>query len=490
MKKLVKVFIVSVLSAMFFACSEDKMDTINENPNNPEDVATRLVLTDVMTSTALWVTGADYAFYASVYMELNAGTSNQMFNAEMRLGEPSASGTYNNSWNIQYRNLRNLKVVIAKCSEGGAEEGNYLNLGVAQVLSAYQLAMLTDLFGDVPWSQALQPGVFFTPKIDQQETIYNDVFKFLDDAIANFGLVTYSSLGNQDMIYKGNTALWLKAAYALKARYLMRLSHRKADYNGVLTAIGNSFANAAEELKYSYSPPDSHNPFNNFNFTSRTGYLGASLSLKEKLDVRNDPRRDLFWAVLAGTVPPEIVFASNGDVSQSTTAYSRSKLSAVVNPSSNPNPFPTYLMSYHELQFLKAEAHARLGNITEAEAALKEAIKAAFLKVRSSDNAEAYYTTDVKALFDANPLREIMMQKYLASYECEGIEAFNDYRRLRAMGQGDFILLKNPLNAQQSFPLRFSYGSSDVTTNPNVANAYGNGSYVYAENVWWAGGTR
>ena len=53
----------------------------------------------------------------------------------------------------------------------------------------------------------------------------------------------------------------------------------------------------------------------------------------------------------------------------------------------------------------------------------------------------------------------------------------------------NFIVLDNPLNPSK-FPLRFTYGSDDVTTNENVRNAYGDGSYVYTENVWWAGGTR
>jgi hypothetical protein len=81
-----------------------------------------------------------------------------------------------------------------------------------------------------------------------------------------------------------------------------------------------------------------------------------------------------------------------------------------------------------------------------------------------------------------------MNQKYLAFYEEESVEAYNDYRRLKAMGD-NVINLENPLNTTK-FPLRCTYGSSDVTTNSNVANAYGDGTYVWTENVWWAGGTR
>jgi hypothetical protein len=81
-----------------------------------------------------------------------------------------------------------------------------------------------------------------------------------------------------------------------------------------------------------------------------------------------------------------------------------------------------------------------------------------------------------------------MNQKYIAFFEEEAVEAYNDYRRLKAMGN-NVITLENPLDATK-FPLRFTYGSSDVTTNANVRSAYGDGSYVYTENVWWAGGTR
>ncbi|MCA1760541.1 MAG: SusD/RagB family nutrient-binding outer membrane lipoprotein, partial [Bacteroidales bacterium] len=76
-----------------------------------------------------------------------------------------------------------------------------------------------------------------------------------------------------------------------------------------------------------------------------------------------------------------------------------------------------------------------------------------------------------------------------AFFEEEAVEAYSDYRRLVAMGN-NVIQLDNPKNDANQFPQRFTYGSSDVTTNVNVRNAYGDGNYVYTEKVWWAGGTR
>ncbi|MDO9152447.1 MAG: SusD/RagB family nutrient-binding outer membrane lipoprotein, partial [Paludibacter sp.] len=398
--KSIKIYFLLMLVALT-SCSEDVMDGINKNPNDPTAVASRFILTDVMTSTAFSITGADYNFYASVFMELNVGTQGQMYNAEIRTGEPIASSTYNNVWNAQYRNLRQLQIVIDKCSSGGNEAGNWVNLGVARVLSAYNWAMLTDLMGDVPFTDALQPGVVYQPKIDKQEFIYGKVFNLLDSAIVNLGKTrTFPLMAGQDMIYKGTAAsvgLWLKAAQGLKARYLMRLSHKSPKYAQVVTAVDASFANAAEELKYVYNGTTSVNPMHRF-FTDRNN-LSASTSLKEKLDARADPRAARFFKISAST-QTAILFAPNGNPIQQQNVYGISNISSIT--------APTYLQSYHELQFIKAEALVRLGgaaNLTLAQSALNLAVQAAFVKVGLTAAAGAtYFTTSVLPLFTANPL--------------------------------------------------------------------------------------
>jgi len=483
--KSIKICFLLILGVLA-SCSEDVMDDINKNPNDPTNVASRFILTDVMTSTAFSITGADYNFYASVFMELNVGTWGQMFNAETRTGEPIASSTYNNVWNAQYRNLRQLKIVMDKCSPGGEEAGNWVNLGIAQILSAYNWAMLTDLMGDIPFTDALKPGVVFQPAINRQQDIYNHVFTLLDSAIVNLAKTrTFPLMAGQDMIYRGTAAsvdLWRKAAHGLKARYLMRLSHRTPRYAQVITSVDASFANATEELKYVYNGTTSVNPMHRF-FTDRNN-LSASASLKAKLDARNDPRAARFFRISA-TGQTSILFAPNGNPIQQQNVYGISNISSIT--------APTYLLSYHELQFIKAEALVRLGgaaNLTLAETALTNAVRAAFVKVGlTAAVADTYLTTTVIPMFRANPLSEVLMQKYLSQYECEAVEAYNDYRRYQAMGNAALIPLANIKNATQ-FPLRFTYGSSDVTANVNVKDAYGDGSYVYTERVWWAGGTR
>jgi len=481
MRKLITILYSIILSVSMLSCSERIMDDINKDVNDPTEMASRLVITDAMTSTAFSVLEDDFAFYSSVYIEHNVGTFGQCYNAEIRSSEPTASSTYNNTWVSAYQTLYNLKVVIDKCSKGGAEAGNYHMLGIAQVLSAYNLATLTDMMGDVPWSQALRPGIIFTPVLDKQSDIYDAIFKFLDDAIENFGKETlFPSAGSQDLIYGGDISLWKKFAYGLKARYTMRLSFRKPDYNSVIAYASQSFTSPAEQALFNYNGTTSVSPFYRF-YTDRN-YYGASLSLHNKLVERNDPRDDIFFMPFPGT-GSSLVFAPNGTPNQIQGFYSISAISSIT--------APTYLLSYHEIEFLKAEAYVRLNDLANAESSLKNGIRAAFGKVNiglSASAADNYYNNNVRSKFTSNPLSEVMNQKYLAFYEEESVEAYNDYRRLKAMGN-NVIILANPLNVSL-FPLRFTYGSSDVTTNANVRNAYGDGTYVYTENVWWAGGNR
>ncbi len=115
------------------------------------------------------------------------------------------------------------------------------------------------------------------------------------------------------------------------------------------------------------------------------------------------------------------------------------------------------------------------GTITETSADITDA------------NINAYFENNVKPLFVANPLKEIANQKYLAFFGASGesTEMYSNIRLWKALGE-NLIDLKNP----GKFPLRLPYGNDDTTTNPFVQAAYGDGQYVYSENVWWAGGTR
>ncbi len=474
MKKIIYLLLLTTFGIGFIGC-EDYMDEINKNTNNPTDMEAKYALPDAMISTAFSVVSGDFAFYSSVYIEHNAGIFNQMYNAEIRVSEPTSSTTYNNTWNTTYANLYNLKGVIMRCSAGGKEEGNFHALGVAQVLTALNLGILTDVMGDVPWSEALQPGEIYQAKLDKQQDIYAQIQTILDDAILNLTKDTdFASLGIQDFLYGGNADQWIKFAYGLKARYTMRLSAKAPNYAKVLEYADKSFASADEQAQIKYNGSSTQSPF--YRFYQDRNYFGSSQSLKEKMDNRNDPRRAKFFVKPAASAPT-VLFAENGVSEQVQDKYGISGLSIIT--------APTYLLSYHEIEFLKAEAYYRSGDEANAKAALGKAVTAAFSKVNVglAGVASDYIAANITTKSGTALLPEIQMQKYLAFFEEEAVEAYNDYRRWKAMGE-DNIVLKNTKN----FPLRFFYGGSDETTNPNVAAITQNPNYVYTQKVWFAGG--
>ncbi len=479
MKKFAFMLGVALLAS---ACTEDVMDNLNRNENNPENVPARLIFTDTETSSAINLISGDFAFYTAVYMEQQVGIFNQMYNAELRLSEIYSSSTFNNAWNRTYRNLYALQIIRQRCSAGGEEAGANRLLGMAEVLTALNLATLTDLMGNIPWSEALQPGKVYQPELNSQEAIYQEIFTLLDQAIEHLGMEDKQGLvpvGTQDLIYGSldtteQAHRWIQTAYGLKARYALRLSLRNPQYAQVIELVDNSFTQSTEQCAYPYDGSTSINPFYAFFLNRR--YFGASESLHKKLAERNDPREKVFFIPYPGQ--SEIRFAPNGSPEQRQGYYG---LSGLLNPTRS-----TFLLSYHELQFIKAEAQVRLGDTQAAQISLRNAVVAAFEMVGLlAQQAEEYFTVEVLPRFNVKPLNEIILQKYLACYEGEVVEAYNDHRRLLAMGD-ETVALDNPL----PFPMRLPYGNSDVVSNPNLANAYGDGSYVTTEPVWWAGGYR
>jgi mannose/fructose-specific phosphotransferase system component IIA len=528
MKKFInftKVLSALALTVAMVSCSEDLMDKINEDVNHTKDPQAKFILTDLITSTAFNVVGGDFNTYSSVYVEHEAGTHNQLYRAEHRQSEPSASSTFNNVWDQAYSNLKNAKMIIAKCSDGGEQEGNHITKGMAEVLAALNSAIITDMFGDAPWEEAgliNEDGlpVNMNPGIDHQEVIYAGVMKYLDDAIADLQLDDdhiSGPAGINDLLYKGNKEKWIKFAYGLKARYTMRLLNRSTDVNAdlekVLEFANQSFSSAAEQAAFAQYGASNFNPL--FDFQWSRDALAASKSMSEKLIERNDPRirrvfvDSYYWVQMTDQNDESFFVAPNGENDEIQYYYNNSIFVYAQSA-------PTLLLSYHEIQFLKAEALVRLGRVNEATSILKDAVVAGIANAEASvsaamnapsviDNggltattqeitpteAAAYFDNDVLPLYNADPLKETMIQKYIAFFGASGesTECYSDIRRMKALGE-NFVELKNPANAEGKFPLRAPYGSDDTTTNPEVKAAYGDGTYVYSEPVWWAGGSR
>lgn len=520
--------------AAMTGCSEDKMDSINTDKDHPHSVPAKFTFADVITSTAQYNVGGDVNTYASVYNEQTAGIDNQLYNADIRQGEPSSSTMSDNVWKNIYGTITNAKLVYREALTAKGDKIDHQIRGCAAAMLAYNLALTTDIFGDTPWSQAaddeLKSGMpaYMNPVIDKQQDIYKDVFALLDTATVNLQKVSEedNSLGSYDLMYNGNPAKWLKFVNGLKARYTMRLlstysdAEKSAKLQQVINFADASFTSASDEAAFNaYNGTSNWNPVFDF-WESRQG-IATSESLYKKLTARKDPRlyRCFFNYDFSDydayqVKPGDKGFAPapNGQANLGIGSYTFDAFDLATQADVD-------LLSYREVLFLKAEAYARLGQKSEAEKTLKEAVAASFDNaekdiqyakgctqenvtgfkdneaINVADTVNNYFNNEVRPLFEANPVKEVMIQKYLSFWNSNGeaTETFCDIRRLLALGEFDYYGLGNPANGYSNgktikFPLRFPYGASGVTANPNIEKAYGNGSYIYTNPVWWAGG--
>ena len=491
--KMKYLFGLALATMLFSSCSEDMLDRINkdETSKTADKVAAKFQLTDAEVSTAFSTVNGAYAWYVSSYTEQLFGTgNNQMMKAELRNpSETASAATFNNEWNSTYLNLHNIYQMIEKCSEGGINASQSDILGEALILNAINWGVLTDLHGDVPFSECFQ-GIS-APKVDTQESIYTAIFAMLDQAqtaLAAGG----NNAGEQDIIYGGDTKKWSAFGHAVKARYLLHTYGRnKSVLSEVVkeaqAAIDGGFTGCYLKV---FNGVTADNAWSAYQWSRY--YIGSNKTVDDLMLEREDPREPIYNMDMSG----ENIIGEPGNSDQATLVGALNEPAWLENGGAN-----LVIMSESELYFILAEAQAILGQDATAafEKAVSSNVKEYFaIAGESIDDAGIQeYLDNITPLFAADPLKEIRIQKYLAQTRGEVIETYNDIRRIKYTDGSYPVEMKNPNNTSSvgnRWPLRLPYGDSDVVSNPNVTAAFGSGNeagmYVFTENVWWAGGNR
>jgi hypothetical protein len=470
--KSINIFIV-VLSMMLFSCSESLLDEIDDNRNNPEEAPIQTLIPNVTTGVPYYLEASDIAWYSSVFSEHLAGTYGRMYELDWRSGINSKLSE--NAWlNLYTSTLKNLKTIIDRASEGGEEEGNYQYKGIAQILYAYTFSATTDLFGRIPYSEALKGKENRQPKYDKQEDIYNDLQRILDSAIVNLDKTSIQTPGEEDFIYQGNTEKWKKAAWALKARLYNHLSKRDPQNSATkaLQCIQNAFESQSDEMdfdQWSGSEDISHqNPW----YRMRNAF-SISKTLYDLLNQSGDPRKSKMMTRAFDS--NAYVPALNGNAELDVNSSKYSNISHNVLQPNTPVP----LISYVELLFIKAECNLRLGSYDVAFMSYQQAISQDLqdyeISIDSALNNDAFFD-NVLAMAPQNlTLHDIITQKYIALWPFQSIEVYTDWRRT------GIPALQNPLGEP---PRRFPYPQNEISTNgTNVPDVQ------ITDGVWWDDGT-
>lgn len=446
----------------------------NVDPTNPQDVPLSLLLPSAQAAIA-YSLGGDIGRYCSLFTQHNAGTSRQHLSLDQYNLQPS---DVNNSWRFSLYSgaLVDLVTMIAKATN---DENSPHYRGVARVLLANILGVMTDLWGNIPYSTAFLGADQLKPTYDDQQALYGVIQGLLDDGIADLGAATSDkSPGGDDLIYGGDLTAWTMAANMLKARYHNHLSQVNAAQSAAdaLAALGGGFGSAADDMAFNFGTAvTEQNPW--FQFADQRDDIGLSSTFVDAMlanGTNGDPRLPFFaddtctGGVYCGT--------PNG---APTTEYAR--MGAYYGSVSSPVPFVTYV----EGMFISAEAKMRSGDATGAAADHNAAVIASVEQVTGA-TAPAQFVTDVASETAGTITMDIIMtQKWIAMFS--QAESWVDWRRTglpaltpaaNAQSPGGVIPLRWPYPETEDF-----YNGDNVNAASNAQGFSDGGSIVDA--LWW-----
>jgi len=466
MKKLFKYMIAVILTLYIpLSCSEDAMDKVDTNNNNPTEIPIKLILPQTIMSTVFGLSGNDLAWYSSIYVEHTTGVHGQLEDADKRRSINTTMLT--NIWNEMYQTNNDLNYIIERGSTGGKEAGYYSAVGIAKLLKAYNFSLATDAWGSIPFSEAGKGSENRAPAFENEEAVYNGIFALVNSAIADMQKESVGNPENVDFIFGGNMDLWIKTAYAFKARCFNRLTNiGPSSYtDSVIACTALAFADPSESCI-----------FNQFNTTATgqspwyqeendRGHHAVSKTIDDIMLGFNDPRRSLWF----GTINDEIVPAPNGIAISDQAHEIYSRISWDYLTATSPMP----ILTFDEVKFLEAEAYLRKGMKDEAHNAYLIAVEQALIRANVAESDRTTYLAQGNVnVGSANLTQEdILIQKYISFWLFQPIEAFSEYRRTRVPA------LENPLGPP---PERFPYGTDEVASNPNTPDI------PYQTKLWWA----
>ena len=216
MKNIIRIF--TLISFVALTSCESFLGD-NENPNEATSATPELVLPNALVSTASLL----YSFNSNA-MWINGNTVNAGgyggFGSVVTYNYTTS--TYATLWTSAYDDLVNYHYIETETVDDPSLA--YFN-AVAKVMKAYDFHMLVDVYGDIPYFEALKGSENVIPVYDSQVVIYQDLVEQLDLAIDIFqNAEGANGLGSGDVMFGGDISEWTKFANTLKLRLLIRMS--------------------------------------------------------------------------------------------------------------------------------------------------------------------------------------------------------------------------------------------------------------------------
>ncbi len=221
---------------LFTAC-ESIVDDLNVDPNNATDAPIPLILTGAQVANITVQEGHPVRVVNMWSGYYNGADRQYLDYAQYNVN----AGNFNGDWTDVYQGVvSQTSLIIERASEIGERQ----IAGIAKVVQAQAIGTATELWGDIPFTEAINFEIN-NPVFDpQMSTLYPTLIAQLDDAIADLQSGQGATPGDADIHYGGNRDNWIAAAYTLKARYLMDMK----DYAGAYTAAQQGISSADGDL--------------------------------------------------------------------------------------------------------------------------------------------------------------------------------------------------------------------------------------------------
>jgi hypothetical protein len=485
-------------------------EELNKDPNNPTDVPAINIFTNAVRTSVGFEMG-DWIQHTYLGVWCQQWCKIQYIDEDRYM--PRDMSTY---FNTPYTGaLKNLAIVISKSS---TEKGDKKLLAAAQILRVWNYMYLTDLFGDIPYTESMQgfsaEGTLY-PKYDTQESVYADLLAELEEANVLLS-GTSVNFGSGDLLYGGDPTLWRKFANSLKLRLLNRAAGTPwtftynmagAQADVTTTAGGAAWASADTEIGKILADPSTYPVFDSNDDNAAVFYPGEpyknpifntlyarkdqaiSETMVDWLEARVDPRLHIYGQPTPNSVatpPLDYVGFQNG---RGITAALFPEISALGTAVAFDEYAPLYVMCYDEVEFIKAEYYKRAGNDAAAKTAYEAGITASMERWGLNDGSTVApswgYAYDITvgtttypvnyATYLANPLvawggtdaqkfQKICEQRWAAMFG-QGVQAYCEIRRTGFPERIFEYELEGAYYPNLGLPVRLQYALSEETYN-------------------------
>jgi len=509
---------------------------INRNPNSPTEVPPAKLLPQAIVSFA------------------NSGIARSVYGGEVsgfiaNAGGVSGWGTlvtynyttdYTGIFNTVYDNVTDLNIVI----DAAKEDESLTNFAAAAtVLKVYNFQNLVDIFNDVPFSEANQGAANITPKYDKGADIYKALANMCDTAISLFakaesmGESAIALSAQSDPLFAGNLTKWKQLANTIKLRLILRGGDKVQFDNKTFSSDG--FLTSDAICNPGYSTSSAISPYWNQTYDASGSKQGGGFQQRVPtpymLGFYNGDK-------ISDDIRGYLIFKNFPDVNNNQLGYTQDDADASPNPNawfigSSASDYQGVglfkgpgmgmpVMFASESYFLHAEGVLKGLVSGDIKSDFENGIKASFnyleegesgtlvqrlingvgdtIELNVNDNVQQYLSDNSKnylvnldsAKTDAQKLEAIITQKYIASNQVFGLEAWNEYRRTGYPKNSanplnnavnSFVSLLSQSSASNKLPNRIKYPQSEQTYNEtNWKAAGGDKINVFTDKIFWA----